>query len=47
MSNLADEIVESPRDEKLAAIIKEIRRYINTPVYERRRAKDRQELQEY
>jgi len=48
ISNLAEEIAGSrrkggslPRDEKLAAIVREIERYIYTPAYERRRAQDR------
>jgi hypothetical protein len=54
MSNLAEEIAGSPgkgrtlpKDEKLAAIVREIQRYIYTPAYERRRAKDRSELQKF
>ena len=54
MSNLAEEIAGSPRkgrtlpkDEKLAAIVREIQRYVYSPAYERRRAKDRPELQEF
>ena len=54
MSSRAEEIAGSPRkgrtlpkDEKLAAIVREIQRYVYTPAHERRRAKDRPELQEF
>lgn len=54
ISNLAEEISGSsregrtlPKDEKLAAIVREIQRYIYTPAYEKRRAKDRPQLQDY
>jgi hypothetical protein len=36
-----------PRDEKLAAIVREIERYVHTPAYQRRRAQDRSQLQDY
>jgi hypothetical protein len=54
MRNLADEIAGAPgkgyalpKDEKLAAIVREIRRYVYTPGYESRRIQDRPALKEY
>jgi hypothetical protein len=53
-SNLAEEIAGAPRkgftrpkDEKLAAIVKEIQRYVYTSAYERRRAQDRPKVKTY
>jgi len=53
-SNLAEEIAGAPRkgrtlpkDEKLAAIVTEIERYVYTPAYERRRTLDRPKVKEY
>ena len=36
-----------PKDEKLAAIVKEIQQYVYSPAYERRRAQDRPKVKEY
>jgi len=53
ISNLAEESFEphrrglNLRDKKLVAIVEEVKRYIDTPAYERIKAKERQELQEY
>jgi len=53
-SNLAEEIAGAPgrgralpKDEKLAAIVKEIQQYVYTSAYERRRAQDRLKVKEY
>jgi hypothetical protein len=52
--NLAEEIAGAPRkghtlpkDEKLAAIVGEIQRYVHTSAYEKRRAKDRPKVKEF
>ena len=53
-SNLAEEIAGAPRrgrtlpkDEKVAAIVKEIQQYVYTSAYERRKAQDRLKTGEY